>query len=278
MRAAKQAAIYQQHQQSAAAATPSSSHRDNNSHDNNNDRELRPSTITRNRGRSSRSQRLSSIGGGSSGSEHKRGSTVGKSRSPTKRDGADTRLISTFRRLSQIDVERVSGALDAAAHVRNRKAGINQDGSRIKTSERSFGNANGASAKVNTRSALSKLLAKTAEPHLIDFVGINGEAGAGKVKTNGNLLCERTIDLLVTKEGQLSARGIHHRPLSYFAETKTRCTNTLSFASQTDYGSTQMALVYFQRARASEHLGDMKASIRDYTKVSTNKSIHICSH
>ncbi len=68
-----------------------------------------------------------------------------------------------------------------------------------------------------------------------------------------------------SKEGSLSARGVHHRTRDYFVNQIITCTNQLVHTSRSSKKTLAQGNIYFSRAQAFATLGNHERAIRDYT-------------
>ena len=103
--------------------------------------------------------------------------------------------------------------------------------------------------------------------HVVDAVG------ATAAKEVPNLLFERPIEVDPHREGQLSARGVHHRSEAFFKSQISKMSTLIRQGKTENLKSKHvrdnLASLYFNRAYAYERLGATNPAMRDYTQCLT---------
>ena len=117
--------------------------------------------------------------------------------------------------------------------------------------------------KQRSQEKLAELKELEAE-HAVDAVG------ACAAKEVPMLLLEGPIEVDPHKEGQLSARGVHHRSEAFFKNQISKTSTLIRQAKSEDLKNKHvrdnLASLYFNRAYAYERLAATNPAVRDYTQ------------
>ena len=102
---------------------------------------------------------------------------------------------------------------------------------------------------------------KKPKPLEIEYVGL----GPVERHASNNLLAYKAMELQPSKEGHLSARGVHHRSQEYFINLGQQCTFQLRHNNKGPKKTLGDANLYFQRGLAHAVLGNREKAIQDYS-------------